>query len=182
MANNLKTAETIARLRDVTINERELVDDVILITYDIPVTEEGKEARSKFLNTAPRIGAVMHSRSVYLMPNTNQAQAAAVDLSATVGGQVYIWTSKISGERAQMITALFDKDINTRIEHLNDRIQKEEQFVLNSKFGMADRMHKKSANLYRQLLFTVAQRGADNKTLDRLMTIENKLVGPNHNE
>jgi len=46
LANNLKTAETIARLRDVTINERELVDDVILITYDIPVTEEGKEARS----------------------------------------------------------------------------------------------------------------------------------------
>lgn len=38
----LKVAQTIAKIKDVKINQRELVDEWLLITYDIPVTEEGK--------------------------------------------------------------------------------------------------------------------------------------------
>lgn len=172
----LRTAEAVARLRDVTINQRELVDEWLLITYDIPVTDEGKIARAKFLKNAPRIGAMMHSRSVYLMPNTNQAQMAAVDLSATVGGEVYIWTSKVEGEQAKQITAFYDRRIKEEIDHLNERIQKEETLILTEKYGMADRMHRKTANLYRQLLFAVAQRGSTPEVIKDLTTIENKLT------
>jgi len=172
----LKTAEAVARLRDVTINQRELVDEWLLITYDIPVTEEGKIARSKFLKNAPKIGAMMHSRSVYLMPNTSQAQLAAVDLSATVGGEVYVWTSRLEGDRAKQVTAFYDRKIQEEIIHLKERLQKEESLILQEKFGMADRMHRKTANLYRQLLFAVAQRGAGPNVIQELTTIENKLT------
>ncbi len=173
----LKVAQTIAKIKDVKINQRELVDEWLLITYDIPVTEEGKIARGKFLKTAPRIGAMMHSRSVYLMPNTTQAQLAAVELSATVGGEVYIWTSKVEGIQAQQITNFYDRKIAEQIDHIEDRIKKHDQLVLNEKYGMADRMKRKSANLYTQLLFAVAQRGASPEVIQKLTNLENKLIG-----
>jgi len=172
-----KVVETIARLKDITINERELINDWILITYDIPVTEEGKIARSKFLKNAPKIGAMMHSRSVYLMPNTQQSQLAAVELSATVGGEVYVWTSKVEDNKAKKITKFYDESIIKQINYLLNRIQKEEQLTLNGKHGMADRMQRKSANLYKQLLFAAAQRGVSKEVVNKLALIEAKLFG-----
>jgi len=175
--NGLKVAETFAKLQGIEINARELVDEWILITYDIPVTEAGKEARQKFLKNAPRIGAMMHSRSVYLMPNTQQAQLSAVELSKTVGGEVYIWTSKVNGEFAVQVTSFYDKKIQEQIETIEDRILKEEILVKDEKFGMADRMHRKTANLFTQLCFTVAQRGATSQVLQKLTKIENTITG-----
>ena len=175
--NGLKVAETFAKLQGIEINARELVDEWILITYDIPVTEAGKEARQKFLKNAPRIGAMMHSRSVYLMPNTQQAQLSAVELSKTVGGEVYIWTSKVDEEFAVQITSFYDKKIQEQIETIEDRIVKEEVLVKDEKFGMADRMHRKTANLFSQLCFTVAQRGANSQIIEKLTKIENTITG-----
>jgi DNA-binding transcriptional regulator PaaX len=175
--NGLKIAESFAKLQGVEIKARELVEEWILITYDIPVTEEGNEARLKFLKQAPRIGAMMHSRSVYLMPNTQQAQLASVELSKINGAEVYLWTAKVEGEQAVQITDFYDTKIQEQIDTINRRIAQEDALIADEKFGMADRMHRKTANLFSQSCFTVAQRGATAKIIEKLTKIENKLTG-----
>ena len=175
--NGLKMAESFAKLQGVEIKARELVEEWILITYDIPVTEEGNEARLKFLKQAPRIGAMMHSRSVYLMPNTQQAQLASVELSKINGAEVYLWTAKVEGEQAVQITDFYDTKIQEQIDTINRRIVQEDALIADEKFGMADRMHRKTANLFSQSCFTVAQRGATAKIIEKLTKIENKLTG-----
>ena len=178
MTTGLKIAKTFAKLQGVEIKAKELVDEWILITYDIPVTEAGSDARQKFLKQAPKIGAMMHSRSVYLMPNTQQSQLAAVELSKTMGAEVYIWTSKVEGEFAEQLNVFYDKKIQDQIDTLNDRLVKEENQIKEERFGMADRMHRKTSNLFNQILFTVAQRGANSGVIQKLTTIDNKLNPP----
>lgn len=174
---NIKIAQTFAKLQGVEIHAKELVDEWLLITYDIPVTEEGKIARAEFLDLAPRIGAMMHSRSVYLMPNTQQAQLASVKLSKIAGGKVYIWTSKMEGEKAVEITRFYDRRIDEEIKNIEDRMDKEDELIKSEKLGMADRMHRKTVNLFNQVLFAAAQRGATPETIKKLTTIECKLYG-----
>lgn len=181
MVTRLASLEAVARLAEIKINTRELVDEWVLITYDIPVTEAGKIARSKFLKTAPKIGAMMHSRSVYLIPNTSQAQAAALDLASTVGGEVYIWTSRMDEDQAKQVTSFYDNKINDAIENIIDRLGKQNELLLPDaegrvKTGMAERMKRKTMNLYKQLLFTAAQRGVNAKVLTRLANIEKQLT------
>lgn len=172
----LKTAKAIARLKDIQINTCELIDDWILLTYDLPVNEEGNKARGKFLKLAPKIGAMMHSRSVYLMPATSQAQVAAVELSGVANGEVYIFTSKVDEKMAKSLTNFYDNKIGEQITEIEGRIQKMEQLILNEKFGMAERMRKKSTNLYAQLLFAAAQRGVGTEVYQKLSNIEQKLI------
>ena len=176
--NGLKIAESFAKLQGVKINTQELIEEWILISYDIPVTDEGNKARLNFLKTAPRIGAMMHSRSVYLMPNTQQAQLASVELSKIEGAEVYIWTAKATGvKQAEQITNFYDKKIQEQIDTLNKRIEQEDNLIEEQKEGMADRMHRKTANLFNQVCFTVAQRGATAQVIEKLTKIEHKLTG-----
>ena len=156
---------------------RGLLNEWILITYDIPATEKGKAARQKFLKTALKIGAVMHSRSVYLMPNTREARLSAAELSKIIGAKVCIWPSKVEEKFAVQITSFYDKKIQEQIETIEDRIVKEEVLVKDEKFGMADRMHRKTANLLAQLWFTVEQRGAPGQVIKKINQIENTFNG-----
>lgn len=180
--SGLKLAQAIAKIQGVEIHPRELVDEWILLTYDIPVNEEGNKSRYKWLKLAPRIGAVMHSRSVYLMPNTSQAQLAGVELSKTIGATVYMWTSKVvAGMTNADVTAFYDSKINEQIDEINSRMEAEGLLITEQKMGMAERMHKKTVNLFAQALFAVAQRGSGANVIQRLMTIEMKLFGAKEN-
>ena len=174
----LKIAESFGKLQGIKIQSKELVNDWLLITYDLPVDEKGSEARAKFLKLAPRIGAKMHSRSVYLMPNTQQAQLAAVDLSKTLGGCVWIWTGVPFGEKAEEVTKFYDEEIEGDLTHLSERLEKEGELIKEEKFGMADRMHRKTTELFMQTLFAMTQRGSHPDTVKKMVTIYNKLLGP----
>lgn len=171
----LRTAETLARLQGIKINEREIVDNWILITYDLPGTEEGNKARGKFLKEAPKFGAVMHSRSVYLMPLTDEAQIAAVNLSKVKAGTVFVWTSKVDPDQAQTLTKFYDIKLKMQIEIIQNRIKKMEKLELDSKEGLANRMKIKTARLFNQLLFAVAQRGSV-EVFNDLLNLEKQLV------
>ena len=171
----LRTAETLARLQGIKINEREIVDNWILITYDLPGTEEGNKARGKFLKEAPRFGAVMHSRSVYLMPLTDEAQIAAVNLSKVKAGLVYVWTSKVDPEQAQTLTKFYDVKLKMQIEFIQNRIKKMEKLELDGKDGLANRMKIKTTRLFNQLLFAVAQRGSS-EVFNDLLNLEKQLT------
>jgi hypothetical protein len=175
--NGLKIAESFAKLQGVKINAQELIEEWILIEYDIPspVSFASKRARKKFLKSASRIGAMRHSRSVYLMPNTPQAQLASVELSKTIGAGVYLWPSKVEGKQAVQITDFYDKKIQEQIDTIRQRLEKEDILVKGEKFGMADRMHRKTTSLFSQVCFAVAQRGATSQIIQELTKVEKEI-------
>jgi len=65
-----------ATLSGVEARVREHISDWILVTYDLPTTEEGNKARAKFLDDIRYIGGVMHSESCYLMPSSPESELA----------------------------------------------------------------------------------------------------------
>lgn len=67
-----------------------IIDDFVLITYDMPAKEE--KARKAFLRDARAIGAIMHTQSCYLMPYTPGSFTLANELAAK-GGNVIVWRS-----------------------------------------------------------------------------------------
>jgi len=70
-----------ATLSGVEAQVKEVLHDFILITYDLPTTEEGNKARAKFLDDIRYIGGVMHSESCYLMPSSPESELAAIQLA-----------------------------------------------------------------------------------------------------
>ncbi|KKN14596.1 hypothetical protein LCGC14_0994570 [marine sediment metagenome] len=114
-----------ARLMDVSIETKEICDKWLLITYDIPHTEEGDRARREFLDNARLIGATKHTESVYLMPWTGEAEILALNLSGTKGGRVCLWTSQPTDtELAEDITKTYDASLRPQINEIGVRLDK----------------------------------------------------------
>lgn len=154
----LTRAKILAKFAGIEFKARELVDEWILVTYDLPATEEGNKARQDFLRLAPRIGAVMHTKSVYLMPNTNECQTATVDLAKI--GNVYIWTSRANDETAKkQLTDLYDDRIKDGIKTIKDRMKAIRKHMEKDKDGMANRMIEKTIDIFNNSVFSVVQRG-----------------------
>jgi len=119
------TLETMARLTDTKIVATELIEKWLLITYDIPHTEEGDRARREFLDNARLIGATKHTESVYLMPWTGEAEILALNLSGTKGGRVCLWTSQPTDtELAEDITKAYDASLRPQINEIGVRLDK----------------------------------------------------------
>ena len=174
MAKRLKEAQMLAKFDGIEFNVKELVEDWILVTYDLPVTPEGNAIRYKFLQKAPRIGAVMHTRSVYLMPLTKQTEIAALELSKGEG-KVFVWTSNITDEQTKReLTELYDSRIGADVKMLGERIKRINQHILVERYGFARRMLDKTIALFNNALFAVAQRGSK-ELLDKLGQIREVL-------
>jgi hypothetical protein len=155
---NLTRAKILAKFAGIEFKARELVDEWILVTYDLPATEEGNKARQDFLRLAPRIGAIMHTKSVYLMPNTNECQTATVDLAKI--GNVFIWTSKPNDEASKKeVTDLYDAKIKAEIKKLEDRTKQIRKNMADEKNGMANRMIEKTIDIFNNSVFSAVQRG-----------------------
>jgi hypothetical protein len=155
---NLTRAKILAKFAGIEFKARELVDEWILVTYDLPATDEGNKARQDFLRLAPRIGAIMHTKSVYLMPNTNECQTATVDLAKI--GNVFIWTSKPNSEASKKeVTDLYDAKIKAEIKKLEDRTKQIRKNMADKKNGMANRMIEKTIDIFNNSVFSAVQRG-----------------------
>ena len=109
-------------LSDTPVNIREVIDDWVLITFDIPTTEEGNKVRSEFYKVARRVGALQHTESVYLMPLTTETEMLALELSRI--GNVFIWTSTPAENEARGITDNYDDIVDSQIDDVFGRIQK----------------------------------------------------------
>ncbi len=161
MAKKLKKAAMLARLEGIKeVEEIELIKDWLLITYDLPVTKEGMEARSKFLSMAPRLGAMMHTRSVYFMPQSQASEVAALELSKV--GKVFVWTSNLDDVKAKELTELYDSRIEDEVDAVRDRIKRTWEHIKNDKMGMADRMMPNTIEAFNQVLYTAVHRGSKN--------------------
>jgi hypothetical protein len=175
---NLTRAKILAKFAGIEFKARELVDEWILVTYDLPATDEGNKARQDFLRLAPRIGAVMHTKSVYLMPNTNECQTATVDLAKI--GDVYIWTSRANDEVAKkQLTDLYDDRIKDGIKTIRDRMSAIRKHMEKDKDGMANRMVEKTIDIFNNSVFSVVQRG-NAELYNLLVTMREELQELQH--
>ena len=169
----LRRATFLSKLGNIEFNPRELVDDWILITYDIPANEEGNIARQKFLKMAPKMGAVMHTKSVYLMPNTNECQLATLELSKI--GKVYVWYSRAKDEHDKKeLTELYDARIGEMVNDLADRLMRTKKHIKDDKKGISERMMEGNEKLFESIVFSVCQRG-DRALYNKLESIHNRI-------
>jgi len=143
----------------VEVNMREIVDSWILITYDLPNTDEGQKMRAQFLKKAERLGAVIHTESVYLLPNCPESELLAVNLASV--GKMYLWVSQIKDpNRAQELTDDYDakveagliKEVRQRIAVMQDRAQ--------SNPSAFERMKKKTYTLLDESSGIALRRGS----------------------
>jgi len=151
-----------ADLSGVEAQVKPYLTEWILITYDLPTTEEGNKARAEFLETVWHLGGVMHSKSCYLMPSTPEAELAAVRL-AEVTKSAYIWFSSIKDEaKARELTEEYDKAIKDDIlKELKERITKMKKHAEDGKEAVVNRMRKKTEKLIKDAAGIAARRGSE---------------------
>lgn len=152
----LKMAEA---LSNVELQVREVCDQWILITYDLPNTDEGQKARSKFLRRAESIGAVQHTESVYLMPWTPESEMYAVEVASI--GRAFLWVSSIKDEnRAKEITDDYDAKVESGlIKYVRERIKKMQQHA-QSNIRAFERMKVKTFTLLDESAGIASRRGS----------------------
>lgn len=136
-AEQLAALKALSQIFEIPITVKGFENSWILFTYDLPNTKEGVKTRYEFLNRARWLGAVQHTESVYLMPWTDRANAAALELAKS--GKVYLWYTKVGDEQqAVSLTRDYDDGLTARIEELVKRVDK----ILNQ--ARAD--HKRQVN------------------------------------
>lgn len=151
--------EVMARMTDVNIETRELVDKWLLITYDIPVSEAGNKARAEFLTNARLIGATRHTDSVYLMPWTKNAEVLALHLAQA--GEVCIWTSQTTDEsKAREITESYDKSLQPQLNEISERIDRITEHINKNRLKRAHKMADKTDRMIDSMEQAIIRRGS----------------------
>jgi len=157
--DDLTSLEVMARLMDVQIETKEIVDKFLLITYDIPHTEEGDKARREFLANAKLIGATAHTESVYLMPWTPEAEVLALNLSKE--GKVFLWTSQPTDtELAADITKTYDDSLRPQLDEIGVRLDKITEHRNEDRNGRAEQMLEKTAKMIDGMEQAILRRGS----------------------
>jgi hypothetical protein len=105
---------------------KEVEENWILITYDIPRTEE--TIRKSVLRRLHRLGALQFTESVYYLPYSREGIVAAREVCKGAGS-VFAWYSKIEGEQARELTAKYVLDITSAIENLETKVWQLENMV-----------------------------------------------------
>lgn len=136
-------AQMLAKFEGIKFEPKELVDNWLLLTYDLPANEEGGKARYAFMKKAPKIGAVMHTRSVYLIPWSEKAELAALEV--TKHGTAFLWTSAVTDEdKKKEVTEFYDKSINEKLDEAEDRINRIKDHQKENELRSANRMIRKT--------------------------------------
>ena len=154
-----ESMEVLAKMSDIAIGVREMCNEWLLITYDIPHTPDGDIARRNFLAHAHAIGATRHTDSVYLMPFTPESEALALRLATA--GKVVVWTSKTTNpELAKEVTRNYDENLSPLFEAIEERIDKILDHLMNQRKKRAAKMLDKTGEMLDNLDGTVARRGS----------------------
>jgi hypothetical protein len=151
-----------ATLSGVEAQVKEVISDWILVTYDLPTTEEGNKARAKFLDNVRYIGGVMHSESCYLLPSSPSSELATIELAERTPS-CYVWFSSVhSIDKAKELTHEYDKSVNDDIlKELKERITKMEKHAEDGKESVVNRMRKKTQKMLVDAAGIAARRGSE---------------------
>ena len=156
---NIDALKTTARMVDIPIQAREICDEWLLLTYDIPHTKKGDRARREFLNEARYLGATQHTASVYLMPWTPEAEILALNIAKV--GQACVWTSKVTDPGlARSITEKHDKDLEDVLDEINERLDRIEVHLANEHYKIAEKMRDKTLDMFKTIKEAIIRRGS----------------------
>lgn len=154
--------EVMARLTGTPINVKDIVEDWILITYDLPHTEEGDKARREFLLSARSIGASRHTDSVYLLPRNPQAEVLALELSRVKNGEVVIWYSEPADKTLlKELTETYDKGLEPILDEISERLDKTEEHLALEHYKRAEKMRGKTVQMLQDMTDAVFRRGSE---------------------
>ena len=165
--NDKSSMEVMARLTGVKIELREVVDNWLLLTYDMLHSEEGDKARSEFLTDAREIGAAQQTESVYLIPWSPEAELLALNLSRQVQdmkrGRVIIWTAKPTDkDLLKGITETYDAGLGPALDDVSERLDRIEEHLTNNRNLRAEGMLKKTKFMLDNLEASILRRGSAN--------------------
>ena len=137
----------------------------ILITYDLPNTVEGMEARVKFLHEATRIGAVMHTESVYYMPWTQGADSIALTMSRV--GKVFVWYAGVDETTANALLLRYDERVRGWMDALDERLDRIAKHINERKLRLAENMLERTVSMLRDMRGIVERRVASSSPTTR---------------
>jgi len=170
-------AQMLAKLEGIKFKPKNLISDWILLTYDIPAGPEGNKARYEFIKHTSKIGAIMHTRSVYLMPWSEDAEIEA--LKVTKAGTAYLWQTNTKSEtKKKELTNFYDKEINDRLDDIEKRIKRIRKHFEADELRPANRMIKKTGELLNDIV-TAATFRSSNQILARTAVLYKKLLEVN---
>lgn len=156
---DFSSIEVMARLTDTKIEAREICEKWLLLTYDLPNTEEGNKARAAFLAQARLYGATKHTDSVYLMPWTKKAEMLALDLAKK--GEVCVWTSQTTDKtEAERVTRRYDEGLEPVLDKISDRLDKIAGHLFNEHYKTAYRMLDKTGTMLEHIEQAIIRRGS----------------------
>jgi hypothetical protein len=154
-----ESLEVMASLTDTPIEVRDLVDNWLLITYDIPHTEAGDKARREFLMKAMAIGASRHTDSVYLLPRSPLAEELALKLARS--GEVVVWNAEPTDSAIKPeITQTYDKGLEPILDEIAGRIDRINEHMEARRIKRANKMIPKTERLLDQVGSAIERRGS----------------------
>jgi len=155
------TLDVLARLTATDIVVRDVCDQWLLITYDIPNTEDGNKERRRFLTESKSIGATRHTDSVYLMPWTPSAEALALQLARVAGGEVVVWTSTMTDPgQAATVTKSYDDCLVPVMDEITERIDRILEYQRKNWHKRANKMMLKTEKMLAQMEGAIMRRGS----------------------
>lgn len=127
---------------------KELIEDYILILYDIPAT--AKALRYQFLKEAHAIGAEMHTASCYLMPYSEAAMELANKLDSA--GHAVVWQAHMPDKvMASGMTVSYAAAIKARCDSIDQRLDIAQSYIAAGRLEMGSKMAIKTGKLLQQL-------------------------------
>lgn len=129
--------------------EKELLTDWILLTYDIPAKE--KKLRRQFLKEAHAIGAEAHTESVYLIPYSEKAMALANELESA--GHAVVWSAQQHDiTKAVEINVKYSEGIKNRCKVIEQRLVIVQEYIKKGWLRRAQKMGVKTGALLTELV------------------------------
>lgn len=137
---------------------REVKHNFLLITYDIPNSVDGTDARAKFLKEARRIGAVMHSESSYYLPWGQEADALAITLAAVDKSKVFVWYAGVDETTASALLLRYDERVRSWMDALDERLDRIAGHIGERKLKLADNMLERTVSMLKDMRGIVERR------------------------
>lgn len=175
MATKEKRAalEVMAALIGTEVNVKEVEDDWLVISYDLPVTAEGDKTRRDFLAEARIYGAVQLNESVYIMPWTDYANSLALKL-AQAGKAMFFYSQPGLPEWNKALTSQYDASLVAEVSRLTERVGRIVGHCADGRYKVAARMREKTIPILDGLSQAVLQRGLEREA-ERLLELRNLL-------
>lgn len=127
---------------------KELIQDFVLITYDIPA--KAKKLRRSFLRDAAAMGAEQYTESVYLLPYSEEALKMACELESA--GHAVVWTAHMPDEKTALnINIKYEHGIKNRCMLIEQRLVIAQEYIQNGWLKRAQKMGIKTGKLLKEL-------------------------------